>query len=276
MTKFKNCKICNSSDITKAYSLKRFDLLLCSECRHLFSELKVQPQVYDDSYFITGNQEHFNNPDTQLFNYIHHLIQQYTRLKSSLDIGTGVGLLPRYFRGLGYDSSGIDISIEAISHGTEVLQIPQLSAVDIVDYQPDKFFPIITNINVVEHVEEPLEFLSHIHRVLDEDGIFICTTVDSNSLIFSLAKFFFKYSFGNIEGPLDRVCDIHHLHHFNQQSFHRALREVGFDIVETFSTELPLHTLTLSPLQKLSVGGMYLFSQLLDSHFVQGVVCRKR
>jgi len=260
-------------------SLPRFDLLRCANCTHLFSRLKVASESYGAEYFLESNAEHWDNPDIALFDQLDATFREYypgdVKGLRSLDVGAATGYLTRRFGELGYESWGIDISEEAVRHGTEVLGIPRLVAAHLEEFNPVTPFPIITSLYVIEHVPNPVEFLRNVRRILSDEGVFICMTVDSSSIFFRWAEAIYHLSRGYSYAAIERVCEVHHLHHFNRQSLERALRQQGFEIVHRFKRNLPLNSVTLSPLQKLAVGGMYALSPVLDSWFLQGVVCRR-
>ena len=274
------CPICLGDSASPAYKFPRFDLLICPQCSHLFSILKVAPEAYEAEYFLEANKEHWENPEEQLFDELDALIQKHKPIPReelrTLDVGTATGYLPRHFGALGYESWGVDISEEAIQHGTQQLNIPRLQAANIEIYVPEQPFPVVTNNYVLEHVTDPVPFLKGIRRSLSDDGIFICTTVDSNSLIFKVSKFLYRITGGRAYAPLERICEVHHLNHFTRESLELALNTAGFEIVERFNHNLPLRTLTLRPLQRVAVAVLYGLSPILDSWFAQGVVCRPK
>lgn len=274
------CPICSSRGARADYSLPRFDLLVCPHCTHLFSRLKVEPEAYEADYFLESNTEHWDNPEEVLFDQLDSLIQKYMPKPReelrTLDVGTAIGYLPRHFGALGYESCGVDVSEEAIRHGTEQLNIPRLQAALIENYSAAEPFPVITNIYVIEHVPDPVPFLEGIRRNLSDDGIFICMTVDSNSMIFALSKFIYRVSGGRSFSALERICEVHHLNHFNRQSLAHALDRAGFETIHRFNQNLPLPTLTLRPMQRLAVAILYKLSPLFNSWFLQGVVCRSK
>ena len=274
------CPICSAPSSGVAYSLPRFDLLVCPQCTHLYSKLKVEPEAYEEEYFLESNAEHWENPEVALFNDLDGLIQGYLPGKRqevrTLDVGTATGYLPRHFGGLGYESWGVDISEAAVRYGTQELKIPRLQAANIETYIPDTPFPVVTNIYVIEHVADPVPFLEGIRRSLSDDGIFICMTVDSDSLIFRMAKLLYRLTGGRSFSALERICEVHHLNHFNRRSLELALDKAGFEVVHRFSRNLPLRTLTLRPLQRVAVAALYMLSPILDSWFLQGVVCRSK
>ena len=240
----------------------------------------MAPESYEAEYFLDANREHWGNPEEQLFDELDVLIQKHKPIPReelrTLDVGTATGYLPRHFGALGCESWGVDISEEAIQHGTQQLNIPRLQPANIEIYVPEKPFPVVTNNYVLEHVTDPVPFLKGIRRSLSDDGIFICTTVDSNSLIFKVSKFLCRITGGRAYASLQRICQVHYLNHFTRESLELALNTAGFEIVERFNHNLPLRTLTLRPLQTMAVAVLYGLSPILDSWFAQGVVCRPK
>ena len=261
-------------------SLPRFDLLRCPACTHLFSRLKVASESYGAEYFLESNAEHWDNPDIALFDQLDAMFRQYypgyRKGLRSLDVGAATGYLTRRFGELGYESWGIDISEEAIRHGTEQLGIPRLLAAELESFIPTAPFPAITSLYVIEHVPNPVQFLDNVRRILSDDGVFICMTVDSSSIFYRWAEAIFHMSGGRSYSAIERGCEVHHLHHFNRRSLDRALAESGLEIIHRFNRNLPLNSITLRPVQKLAVGGMYALSPILNSWFLQGVVCRRK
>lgn len=273
------CQICSAPGSRVVMGLPRFDLLRCANCTHLFSRLKVASESYGAEYFLEANAEHWENPDIELFDQLHSMFQEHSprKLKGqrSLDVGAATGYLTRRFGELEYESWGIDISVEAIKHGTDTLGIPRLVATHLEDFVPAEPFPVITSLYVIEHVSDPMVFLRNVRRILSDDGIFICMTVDSSSIFYRWAEALFHLTGGRSYMAIERVCEVHHLHHFNRLSLEHALGQAGFEVIHRFSRNLPLNSVTLTAVQKLAVGGMYALSPLLNSWFLQGVVCRR-
>ena len=273
------CAICSSAEVETVLELPRFDLLTCASCSHVFSQLKVGAEDYGADYFLTDNAEHWVNPDLPLYARLDRMIRQHLGREAgelqSLDVGSAMGALPKFLGECGYESYGIDVSADAVKYGTETLGIPRLVSGSIDEYRPEAPFPVVTSIYVIEHVLDPVSFLEHIHRVLAPGGIFICITVDSNSILFQLARLLYRASGGRSYGALERICEVHHLHHFNRRSLARALSRAGLEIVERFQHNLPLRTVSMSPAQRLAVGSIYALSPLTRSYFLQGVVCRR-
>lgn len=100
-----------------------------------------------------------------------------------LDLGCGIGMslsiLATYF----HKTVGCDVSQDAINASRALLKKQNLS-IPLKLYGgkklpfADNSFDIVTAIEVIEHVENPKQFLNEIYRVLKKDGILHVTTAN--------------------------------------------------------------------------------------------------
>ncbi|MBI3813156.1 MAG: class I SAM-dependent methyltransferase [Nitrospinae bacterium] len=88
-----------------------------------------------------------------------------------LDVGCGIGILADEANKKGYQASGLEINPDAASVGRERykvslfnLSISQMSA-------SDKRWDVVILNHVLEHLLQPVQFLSDCRRLLKEDGI---------------------------------------------------------------------------------------------------------
>ena len=109
-----------------------------------------------------------------------------------LDIGCGGGLLAEPMARLGADVIGAD----AAEGNLPVARIhAQQSGLDI-DYRhttaealaaDGEAFDVVLNMEVVEHVADPLEFLSVCRQLVKPGGLHICSTINRNPKSFAAA-----------------------------------------------------------------------------------------
>jgi SAM-dependent methyltransferase len=139
--------------------------------------------------------------------------------KRLLDVGAGTGLLCLAARDQGLDPVGVEpsgwaVEIARARHGVEVLQgtfpHPALAG---------REFDIITLIDVIEHVTDPLGLLSRIREALRPGGIAAITTPDSRSLAAGMmGRKWWHY----------RVA---HVCFFSRSNMTEALRRAGLELV---------------------------------------------
>jgi 2-polyprenyl-3-methyl-5-hydroxy-6-metoxy-1,4-benzoquinol methylase len=104
-----------------------------------------------------------------------------------LDVGAGSGMLVEAALGLGYDAEGIEPSKwlyeTAQKHGLPIHQ-------GIFPHQDTPGpYDIITLIDVLEHVTNPLELMTDLRMGLKKDGILVIVTPDVRSIPARLLKY---------------------------------------------------------------------------------------
>ena len=109
-----------------------------------------------------------------------------------LDIGCGGGLLSEPMARLGADVVGAD----AADRNIPVAQVHAEEQGLTIDYRhttaealaaDGEVFDVILNMEVVEHVADPLAFLAVCHQLLKPGGLMICSTINRNPKSFALA-----------------------------------------------------------------------------------------
>jgi 2-polyprenyl-3-methyl-5-hydroxy-6-metoxy-1,4-benzoquinol methylase len=138
--------------------------------------------------------------------------------RTVLDVGAGIGLLCRAARELGLEATGVEPSSWAVKmasalEGVEVLQgsypHPALQG---------RRFDILTLIDVIEHVTDPLGLLRNLAAALNPGGILVVTTPDASSLAARLlGRRWWHY----------RVA---HVCYFNRQTMRSALQNTRLSL----------------------------------------------
>ena len=102
-----------------------------------------------------------------------------------LDIGCGGGLLAEPMARLGASVVGADpaernISVASIhaKHSDLEIDYRNVSAETLVD--KGEKFNVVLNMEVVEHVAEPAEYLKTCYKLLEPNGLMICSTINRN------------------------------------------------------------------------------------------------
>ena len=109
-----------------------------------------------------------------------------------LDIGCGGGLLSEPMARLGADVVGADAAarnipvaeVHAAQSGLEI-DYRHTSAEDLA--AAGERFDVVLNMEVVEHVADPLAYLTACHDLLRPGGLHICSTINRNAKSFAMA-----------------------------------------------------------------------------------------
>jgi SAM-dependent methyltransferase len=192
------CKVCDGETRvvglrSSPFSGASFELRQCVSCWYAYV---VDPPtdydaLYDAAYYrgegadpLTDYEAEMTDPDTMRrheWRGILRVVQTLTEIGPEtrwLDLGCGLGGLVRYLRQAGIDGAiGSEdgyARTRAMDFGVPCLTSDELSA-------QKGTFDIITSIEVIEHVGDPVPFLENVVRLLRPGGLFFFTTGNSHA-----------------------------------------------------------------------------------------------
>jgi 2-polyprenyl-3-methyl-5-hydroxy-6-metoxy-1,4-benzoquinol methylase len=142
-----------------------------------------------------------------------------------LDIGAGAAVLLEEAARLGFAAEGIDRSpanaAAARARGFAVAH----AAAESLDLA--ERFDVVTMLDIIEHVLDPLDVLRRVHRALKPGGDLIVYTPNHRALVVELAKLLHA---AGIRYPVRQLFGRNHVAFFDDRSLPRALRRAGFDL----------------------------------------------
>jgi SAM-dependent methyltransferase len=226
------CKICASPTTdagTKwgAFAQREFHLRQCPRCHFSFvsDPCTDYERIYSAEYYrgqgadprvnYTFELEH---PDLTVREYewrgIHRVITAVGPLRPGarwLDFGCGAGGLVRFCRSKGIEAFGFDegaIVKDVLTKGIPFLSREQLDG---------QLFDVVTAIEVLEHVEDPIETLRLIRSLLKPGGLFFFTTGNAAPFRQKLASWSY-------------VLPEVHVNFFEPRALEEALMKAGFGV----------------------------------------------
>ncbi len=255
-----NCILCNSSDYKIKFKKSRQttcvnqdgfsvlddkthnDIVQCQQCGLFY----VYP-FEDYSYF----QNIYRNLDIK--NYVLEaenrakiffenakLIQQYISMGTLLDLGCSVGLLLDAARKLAFSVIGVELSVECCKYAKNILNLNIVnSALESIEFKKNSV-DIITMIDVIEHLQDPVSVLIKCWTWLNQDGYLVLNTPNINSLS---AKLLGQKWYGFSRS---------HLYYFDKETIESLLCKCNYTIISNytypriFSLEYILRKLNLS------------------------------
>jgi SAM-dependent methyltransferase len=175
------CPICKTNnpapsiekyqDGEQVYTLKQ-----CQNCGLQYWLPFVNPGAdwYEhDERYAGRNIDPILNP-----NWNHKKIISFLKNKIGkvLDIGCGVGTFLKHAQDNNWETHGLDFDKDAIKAAQETFDLKNLEVADISEYSrnnPDKKFDLITFFDVIEHVDNHLEFMSTVRNLLSSKGYIV-------------------------------------------------------------------------------------------------------
>ena len=227
----KPCPICHSENNTTSLCKvsftynSEFDLSECPDCHVIYCDpTPTKEQIID--FYSTGGYE-FNRwkQEYKAETYIKKLNTKQKRGKF-LDIGCATGyMINKISQDSDWEVYGVELSKNPALFARNVLKLQNITHGDLfsANYHND-IFDCINISDVLEHVPNPIEFLSECRRILKPDGIIMLDVPngynDSRGLITYHQKF--HQSGCHASG---------HIFFFQKETFHHIFNNIGFDIV---------------------------------------------
>jgi 2-polyprenyl-3-methyl-5-hydroxy-6-metoxy-1,4-benzoquinol methylase len=192
----------------------------CAHCGLAFIHPREDPsqivqayeQVTDELY---AEEEHGRVLTfTRFLNHVERFRKPPGKL---LDVGCHIGTFLRLARERSWEPYGIEPSRWAVEYARskQGLNVRQGVAKDAQDFAVK--FDLITLIDVIEHVADPLQELKDIRAILAPDGMFVLTTMDFGSL------------FARITGKRWPWLMRMHLFYFTRDTMKKTLEAAGFE-----------------------------------------------
>lgn len=108
---------------------------------------------------------------------------------------------------------------------------------DILDYKPAKKIKISSLFHVLEHLENPHQILTHLHKhVIAKDGYLVIQIPNYDSF----ERRIFRDKWYSLDVP-------RHLWQYNEKSVRKLLEDTGYKVDGMYQLSAPLHPVTIVP-----------------------------
>jgi len=160
----------------------------CLRCGFKFAKVQTNANLQNsfedyDEVYIQYLED--NVADEKNFQSILEWIGEHVNVFQAkvLDVGCGSGKFVRYLRHHSIDASGIEPSKALFDRYLCGESFYQNCTVESLSSQIEKPWKVITVLDVVEHVEDPENFIKALKKILAEDGFIFIVTPDVGSIV---------------------------------------------------------------------------------------------
>lgn len=225
----KECPLCSSKNIFFLFKIIKFtdlfDIYKCSDCNFQFMnpifKKDFLKSLYSEKYY-KGSSDYSYVDERKYFKYNSYVwdarlknIRKYVNDGNFLDVGCSFGGLliraQKYF-----NIYGIEISKYSYDHAKEFLgKNIHKGSLDNHHFKND-FFNVITMVEVIEHLQNPVKYLKESFDLLKYGGMLLIQTADMEA-----------------KQSIDMGCDYHyylpgHVSYFSEQNLTSTLEKIGF------------------------------------------------
>ena len=223
------CPACAGREARHFLACDGFEFVRCSACgivfqnpRPVFDDLRRR---YGDQYFsyeLSNERNFFGLMQMGLRDIgFEALTESLPRPRTFLDVGCATGMLIESMKGRGWDASGVDLCRESAEYGMAHRGITiHIGTLEEAAF-PEDSFSVVHFSHLIEHVPDPVAYLSEVRRILKPGGYAVITTPNVDGL---QARLFGK-------GWRSAIAD--HLVLFSKRTLGRMIRESGFDVRQT-------------------------------------------
>lgn len=229
-----NCVACSSKLHYHLMEKDGFDYRKCTECETVYISPRPEPEALKWWYSKSRQIKHSakileKTKDKRLLIYKDRVEKILSRIngniKTVLEIGCSSGIFLDFFRSVKpeFKFAGIDASKDAIKIAREKkLNCKNISIEEFAKKTNTKY-DLILAFEVLEHLNNPLNTLKFIYRLLSRES-FLYFTVP-NYLAYDFLEIGDIYR--NLAGPA-------HLNYFNPYSIKKLLKRAGFKGIRVF------------------------------------------
>ena len=204
------CPSCNSVSIVEYHGIKfnssfqnlEYFLKLCKDCDLIFwYPLKIIPEFYESAILKEYEARHAGN--LQIPWYVDFALRsikdKHNNIisnKKLLDIGCGDGLISAALNNLGYKITGVELDSKSagIARKKGIDVYTELFDLKIIEKfkNENMSFDAACFFEVLEHQDDPRQFIGNVLNVLDEYGYFFGTVPNRQRLANIIIRYLLK------------------------------------------------------------------------------------
>ena len=193
-----------------------------------------------------------------------------------LDIGCDTGSLLTVARDdFGMDVMGVEVSQAAAEtarcENNLDVRVGRLNDLRL----PDDRFDLITMIDIIEHVANPLNLLKETNRLLRPGGNLYVATLDHDALLYSIGRGAVRVLNTRAQSMLEKLYIPVHEYYFTKQTLASLVSQAKFCVVRHRNREFPLDEFGHGLMLKLGLVPIFLLQALIGRQTLQELIVQK-
>ncbi len=231
----KICPLCNSKKIKNIYNIAynqySFSIYGCNICNFIFMNPCFNEKTINNFYkknYYTGNINYEYIDERKQLKYNNYVwtarlkkIKKYIKEGNLLDIGASFGGFLQIARQY-YTCFGIEISKYAGNYAKKYFK-NNLHIGTINDHPfPSQSFSVITMIELIEHIQDPVSALKKCFKLLKKEGLLLIQTANMDGWQAIKSAQSYHYFLPG------------HLSYFNSKNLSMLLKQIGFKRIKVF------------------------------------------
>lgn len=178
---FNACLLCGSEKMTPVKKYERCFLVKCGRCGFVF--VHRQPTL-EELHNIYNQYPIFQtiSPTTlKRYDEILNYLESFRKTNNLIDIGSGDGYFSEHAMKHGWNVYGTEFTDAKVEFSRRKGITMHKGVLDVKNYSPG-FFDVIISIEVIEHINNPLEEIAKFRELLRPGGVVYLTTPNFNSV----------------------------------------------------------------------------------------------
>jgi 2-polyprenyl-3-methyl-5-hydroxy-6-metoxy-1,4-benzoquinol methylase len=185
-----------------------------------------------EEYYEKYNRQEYYSPITRVrFQELLTEMEPFRKTNKILDIGCGTGFFLEEAKAMGWEVFGTEFTNEAISICKSKGIAMQKGSLNTENYNA-QMFDIITSFEVIEHINNPIEEVKGINKILRKGGLVYVTTPNFNAL----ERFLLKADYSVITYP-------EHLSYYTPKTLNYLFTHNGFKKKKILTTGISISRL---------------------------------
>jgi len=234
MNQHNTCLVCNSIDLKPLKGYESTHLCKCQSCGFVFAQAIPTQQELEKHYEGYSRNDYLSPVTIKRYHELLDYFEQFRKTGKLIDVGCGIGYFLEEAKKRGWEVFGTEYTDEAIKICESKGITMKKGKLNPNSFEPESF-DVITNFEVIEHINNPQEEIQNFNQILRKGGLAYITTPNWNALL----RYRLKAAYNVIVYP-------EHLSYYTPKTLKRLFKSKGFHALKVLATGISITRLKTS------------------------------